>query len=347
MSTKTNILILLLLLGVGIVAMPDKKACAQTTGTTGTIAAQTCDTQVWQTMEARARLETEREIMQNQNLIFKPDSILQYTCFDKFAGHASENIGSLFTHTTYFGQKQILNWGDNGKYVGMDIAMQRAVVKPMQDYIAANFAHSRLGGRGQYMDLKGGEVVENLSGKGGTYACAEMNRVWKVAKCMNFMHAKEFAITDGYYPFKTLTSATNGETVNGYDNYNDVRDFPMNTACDGNPFVGSDWKQVHDRSLNVGEVLYKYREPNQKVYQAVSDRISPFGSSGSGGIRGGGTACGAPILTGVTVIPTAGAQNIYPDGICTNPGCSYQAGSGTTAGTCVAIRNQNPQNPTP
>src|SRR5690606_1147706 len=56
------------------------ESCAS--GASGQIAKQTCDTEVWKAMTQRAHLESEREIMQNQNLIFKPDSILHYTCFD-------------------------------------------------------------------------------------------------------------------------------------------------------------------------------------------------------------------------------------------------------------------------
>ena len=45
------------------------------------IAPQSCDSNYWRQLSSRAWLEAEREIMQNQNLIFKPDSVLQYTCF--------------------------------------------------------------------------------------------------------------------------------------------------------------------------------------------------------------------------------------------------------------------------
>ncbi len=143
MTTKTNILILLALLGIASFATGDNKACAQST-----IAPQTCDAAVWKTMDARARMETEREIMQNQNLIYKADSVLSYTCFDSLVAHASKNVGILFTHTTYFDGKEIISsTGDDS----MDNALQKSVIDVMLEYIPKNFNHSYLGGRGQYV----------------------------------------------------------------------------------------------------------------------------------------------------------------------------------------------------
>ena len=56
-----------LLLALFLLVMPSEGALAQ-------IAPQPCDPQFFRQMESRAWLEAEREIMQNQNLIFKPDS---------------------------------------------------------------------------------------------------------------------------------------------------------------------------------------------------------------------------------------------------------------------------------
>ena len=38
-----------------------------------------CDPDYYESLEARAWLEAQREITQNQNLIYKPDSALEYT----------------------------------------------------------------------------------------------------------------------------------------------------------------------------------------------------------------------------------------------------------------------------
>ena len=293
----------------------------------GTIASQTCDTQVWKTMEARARIETEREIMQNQNLIFKPDSILSYVCFDKFAGHASENVGVLFTHTNYW-QKEIIPWG--APY-GMDNAMQKVVIGSLTPYIQGNFNHAYLGGRGQNIQNLGTPPQPTFSGKGGTYSCGEMAKVWAAAKCLNFMHNDEFGKTDGFHPFVTLTGQSN---IAGYDSIKEVRKFP--TACGGEPIHDSTWEKAfrtsrNEKSFGDPNEQYKFGEPLQKNFKDVRDKIAPASEQ----------KCGQPVKTGITVILGPGNNKTHEDGVCTNPGCVL-----TNFGSCTDSA-QTPGNATP
>ena len=53
-----------------------------------------CDPQYMDALEARAWLEAEREISQNKNLIYKPDSVLEYTCFAGFLNEAASNFAT-------------------------------------------------------------------------------------------------------------------------------------------------------------------------------------------------------------------------------------------------------------
>lgn len=281
-------------------------------GGNGEIAEQTCDTQVWRTMENRARLETEREIMQNQNLIFKADSILNYTCFDSFAAHATANVGVLFTHTTYFTGSEIIPWGNP---YGMDYNMNEVIIKSMEPYIETNFDHTYLGGRGQYVGLDY-PVINEIPPKGDQYQCDVMKEVWKVAKCLNFIHVQDWATTDGYYPFIDL-KAIDGEDVAGYSNdaIHDTRKYP--TECTGEPITGSTWEEMYRLSRNetgfgANDAYYQYGNPMRNTYEAVRLLVEPG-------------ECGAAIKTGVEVILGPGeSASRYPDGVCTNPGCSYR-----------------------
>jgi hypothetical protein len=292
-------------------------------GGSATIADQTCDSQVWRTMEARARMETEREIMQNQNLIFKPDSILNYVCFDKFAGHASEHVGVLFTHTTYWNGQEIIKWGDQGKYKGMDKAMQAVVIDSMKTYVQSNFNHEYLGGRGPEIGLSGKPPVSDITGKGGTYGCSEMSKVWAAAKCMNFLHTNNFANNDGFYPFLNLRAQAGGESVAGYETKKDVRKFP--TACTGEPFNGTTWMQIYRKSRNENGFgdpndSYKYGEPNNRIFTKVREKVDP------------GRCANPAIKTGVKIIKSPGSTSTTEDGVCTNPGCTYSNGSCSSSG---------------
>lgn len=47
----------------------------------------TCEEDFWNVLKGRAEMEASREVIQNQNLIARPDSILMLTCFDRQMGH--------------------------------------------------------------------------------------------------------------------------------------------------------------------------------------------------------------------------------------------------------------------
>lgn len=268
----------------------------------GQIAQQTCDSSVWQTMETRARLETEREIMQNQNLIFKPDSVLTYACFDNFAAHASKFVGVLFTHTSYWG-KLIINWGSTDP--GVDDAIQKTAVDSMKAYLQSNFDHEPLGGRGREIGLSK-YSPQDVGGQGRSYSCSQMASVWSKAKCYNFMQTDTAAKNDGFYPFKTLKG---DKQVDGYEAKNDVRQFP--TACNSQTPVPGGWATATDQSRNDKDSVYPFSEPNNKTFTDVRKLVDPG-------------SCGQAISTGVQVILTPGASSGKKDGVCTNPGCTYK-----------------------
>ncbi len=304
-----------LILGFAALVAPSDRACA------GPIAAQTCDTEVWRTMATRARMETEREIMQNQNLIFKPDSILAYTCFDSMAAHAAAQAGVLFTHTAYWSPMPIA-WG--APY-GMDNAVNQTVLAAMRTYYDSNFPHEMLGGRGRELSLPRHQVTTTPSSN-STYACSMMGQVWATAKCMNFLHLNAFA-EDGFFPFINL-QPIEGNAVAGYQAITDTRNYP--TPCTAPPFSDSTWVLQYRQSRNESafgavDALYEFGSPLRETYAGVRDRIQP-----------GLCRESAPIPTGVTVILSPDARDPYQDGVCSNPGCTYRGGGDAgTPGTCV------------
>lgn len=307
-----------------------------TTSHAQTIAPQTCSTGVWQTMEDRARLETQREIMQNQNLIFKADSVLSYTCFDRFAAHGARHLGRLFTHTTYWNGRAIFPEGGTNDAPGMGAAVQNAVVAAMSSYIQGNFHGSGgggggggggadsggstaipLGGRGSEFGL-GAPAITPVPTGGGDYSCGEMSRVWNVAKCMNFMHTDRFAQTDGFYPFKDLAGVNGTPSIGGYESRTGIRNFPQACGSDATPVPGG-WAEYTDYSRNLDGTGYNGRyefETNvSPLFNNVREYLVP-------------SICAAAIPTGVQVILSPGAASTaQPDGVCTNPGCSYVDGA--------------------
>lgn len=253
------------------------------------IAENPCDPKYFDSLEARAWLEAQREITQNQNLIFKPDSVLEYTCFDGYlkelADHADEMFSENFTR-----------WGEILPITSMDNALQNLVVDAMNTYINENFekpGYDLLGGRlnEERIDHEG---PFNVVGIGGSYECDIMNRVWMEAKCMDFI---DNTTHDGFYTFAEYIDF--GE---------DHRFLP--TVCQ--PFIADDWQRNLDTALIqpagtpwIEEIIHPYIE--ELTHDFCGDSI--------------------PLATGLKVRRPAGGAP-YDEHACVPPGCHYVPGDG-------------------
>jgi len=290
------------------------------------IAPQPCDAQYWRQLTARAWLEAEREIMQNQNLIFKPDSVLEYVCFDQFASIAAWTGGDIFVHTKYFG-KQIITRGLNpgAMETGIAAVVSTALASYKGSGNDSNFGHEFLGGRAGKMNA----AMTNSSFKPATekqaYNCQTMSKVWKAAKCANFVDNSNFEKTDGFYPFKAIKGHGKGKSVGGYeDTIKETRKWP--TECGalnaGQAHADQESKGTWTNQLELAENknLYEFKSPLGKIFKEVGEKIEP-GKCGQTGIS-----------TGVMVI--VDGKESHVDGVCTNPGCTYTKGGKDTPGKC-------------
>jgi hypothetical protein len=109
----------------------------------------TCDQEFLDVMETRAWMEGKREMEIAQRLILKPDSVLEYSCFNARATQL--NNADLFSSP------------EN------DFSLRILVNAALSDYLEDNFNH----------DYGGGTV----EGGGG---CSVMNHVWNTLRCQNF-----------------------------------------------------------------------------------------------------------------------------------------------------------------
>lgn len=273
------------------------------------IAPQPCDSGYWEVLEARGWQEAEREIMMNQNLIFKPDSVMEYTCFDRLLAHTALNAGQIFSHTGYFGTPII----DPASSIGLTASMGRAVYDALKVYISGNFGHTYLGGRADLMSSNPADTGMNLSGTlySGSYGtCNMMAGIWKTSKCANFIDNSNFENTDGFYPLKTLLAFNGSNTITGYIGNRESRQFPLSMSCSGpDSALFGDWNDSH----NFINTFYNTftRPAVNSIFTDVGDKTRPGN-------------CGSPILTGVTVAAADGST--HDDGVCSNPGCSYEKG---------------------
>ena len=243
---------------------PASSALAQTP------AATPCDPNYYSSLKARAWLEAQREVTQNQNLIYKPDSVLEYTCFDRYLNVLAGNAQNLFSESG--------RWGNIMPADSMDKALQSVVGAAIQQYITANFESA--GGSNSY-DLLGGRLsilggtYKNTDHNpanvaGGSYGCNIMNQVWMAAKCMDSI-PNETADKDGFFTFAEYQASPDKRFLprqcpamanNRWQNEINTASVPANTPWTEDPVVIP--KACEIPPMRTGLVVGRDTDP--KVY---------------------------------------------------------------------------------
>lgn len=138
-----------------------------------------CEGDVWSQMQMRARLHGQMDLAVAENLIYKPDSVLEYTCFDRF-------ITVLGANASFYIDPGLL-----------DVIIRYS----MEEYLFENFGHTYMGGRAP---------PNNTPAPGGTeYICSAMTAVWSMAKCLNSenTHPTNGSIIDVHYTLADFITA--------------------------------------------------------------------------------------------------------------------------------------------
>ncbi len=291
---------------------------ANAAGGASKTAPQTCDPDYWQSMTAKAWMEAEREIIQNKNLIYKPDSVMEYVCFDSFVQHNAQKVGDIFTHTTYFNNTMII---PRGTGYSLEQTLARTVTDTYKAYITNNFNHKFLGERSAYLGRHatadrtiGDASAAGAGGAAPSYSCSLMANIWTQAKCENFIDNAKFE-SDGFFPFDDLEGGK--KKIQGYKNMTDPRQFPAacKVAKPDNTAGNATWPTAINRAENKFDQLYDFTKPLKKTYDDIRPKLEPGKCSG---------AAAKAILTGVTVVTDAAGTGGYDDGVCSNPGCSFK-----------------------
>ncbi len=139
--------------------------------------AESCDSDVLAGMNGRAWMEAQREISENKDLIFKPDSVLEYTCFNRLVG--AFNAGGE-----------------------LPAALTSMIGTPLTSYLNSNFGENP-----NPLDARVG-AIGDFNARGGIqndYSCNVMNAVWHEAKCYDF--APRIDPPEGFGDFSQYTDA--------------------------------------------------------------------------------------------------------------------------------------------
>lgn len=277
--------------------------------------ATACDPEYMDALEARAWLEAQREITQNQNLILKPDSVLEYTCFDKLVGRAGRNFAIPGFGTRQFSEMNA--WGTIPiTMVGpgtTDAAINNVVGLALVGYLEANFEHSFLSGR-SILDHE----VEIIDGN-DNYLCDRMALVWQHAKCMNFQEYE--ALYDGFYDFARYMTEDPRALPLDYP----TCEIPETSYALAGGVAFNDDEDLF--ILSPEETPYDLLGYNEDVVQSFVERMNPP--------TAGGCDDSYRIPTGVQVARSdLNGGDPYNEFVCTQPGCSYIP-TGLNSGNCI------------
>lgn len=130
-----------------------------------------CDPQFMDAIDARGFAESARENAQNQNLIFKPDGVFEYSCFRNHVPAVQTNAASLFRASS----------------------LQFPTTDPVEQYTFTNFGDIYINSR--YVDPGLPAPPADM--------CNAIASVWEVSRCMNFYNREDL---EGFFDLTHYTS---------------------------------------------------------------------------------------------------------------------------------------------
>lgn len=146
---------------------------ALTIQTSGYAADVACDPQFMDAIEARGFAEAARENAQNQNLIFKPDGVFEYSCFRDHVPAVQTNAVDLFRATS----------------------LSLPTTNPVERYVFSNFGDVFLNSR--YTDPTPALPAPPAD------MCNAIASVWEISRCKNFYDREDL---EGFFDLTHYTS---------------------------------------------------------------------------------------------------------------------------------------------
>ncbi|GEM_PF-1967740 len=172
-----------------------------------------CDGNFMNQIYSRAYMEASREVIMSEQLIHKPDSVLEYTCFDQLVNIAAHNAGTAFSESTEWEDVDLNLWvggdhgdgdpGDRPHTHGcddtcpdkepednynvvfpddrLDIRLEALLFPTLKNYIDNNYSHTFMGESINIDNtLSTGSIGSN------SYLCSHMSTVWDISRCIDF-----------------------------------------------------------------------------------------------------------------------------------------------------------------
>lgn len=270
----------------------------------------TCDADFKNQIYARAFLEAERENVMTEHLVRKPDSIMEYTCFDREVAKSGREAGPLFTESKNWAFKTVPTIDGSvtvNVFMGedkLDYTLEKLIIAGLERYVAVNFWHDFLGGYAKGFDYWKTENPERpIVGKGG---CDYMYSIYYWAKCDDMITDEEF------FTFAFLAG-------------NDPRRLPPGQECEGTQIT----QDLIDLAENKGG-KYAFFDAMRYIDKAKKLTYTDFMDP---------EECQDPVPTGLKAVVTrknidifsdvtTTSQSGYEEKTCIDPGCYYDPKKG-------------------
>lgn len=232
-----------------------------------------CDGNFMNQIFAKAYMNASREVILSEQIIHKPDSVLEYTCFDHQIGLAADYAPTFSESSKWDNYTVPIVTGDNDNGVNdttidprnysntpddnLESVLEDLMLDTLEEYITKNFSHTYLGGA---MSIDNNMTLTSISSGN---SCSQMATIWELAKCI------EFAEDDAFRSYSHLVN-------------NDPRSIPV--ACSSG-HVSSD-------AVDPGDKI-----DNRTGGSSIPTSLDALGSSDndSGGLTTECPAAGGPI----------------------------------------------------
>ena len=260
-----------------------------------------CDANFMNQIYANAFLEAEREVIIAHSMILKPDSVLEYTCFDQLAAKAGgDGGGSVFTDKEQEVEGEKVHLGDEA----LDEAIEKIVLKSLKSYVDKNFSHNFMGGT---LDQNNSISDSYNSVADG---CDFMFAVHRLAKCEDFDNIVGFMTFDKMFSNENLTDIDPRVYPNmcpGTLPFSQKMLQLANNDSDVNPGIKRDYVLFDEVSLHL--------EKTRRAKSGSCESVDPIPT----GLRYKVVKFSEDVNNKTNIT----GEDVFDDKVCTNPGCYY------------------------
>ncbi len=284
-------------------------------------ATSSCDPKFMEALRQRAYMEAQREVVTNAATIWKPDSVMQLTCFDAQLGGVMKTTGAGFSEKQSQDEQDI-NLNSGKADTQFDKYVMAGALQVAQKQVNGNFTAQLAGGNPSVSGLdyivginndgtpSSASQIEGLSSQ----PCNNMRKVWNAARCANIDPDKAFVSL----PLFAKGQDESGQPLNDPRNGGVIQNIAagagdtVDCASQGYDVAGlSAASQLLD-TPGVGSSAFTPASLFAAVTAPYSQLKNASGAQGS---------CFPGIKTGVML------GNNVEEVVCPNPGCIPQDGT--------------------